>query len=91
MLVTIFQEIDALSFEDREIVQQVMAEAVPLMTERQRDCLRLYLDGMTQAEVGAKLGIEQQVAQEHIALALGRIRQVSAQHLYLPANSAIMV
>jgi len=31
---TYFAEIAALSYEDREIVAQVMAEAVPLMTDR---------------------------------------------------------
>ena len=75
---TDFAEIAALSYEDREIVAQVMADAVPLMTDRQRDCLALYLDGMTQAGVGRMLGIERSVATRHIAAALGKVKRVSA-------------
>ena len=87
-----FQEIDALSFEDREIVQQVMAEAVPLMTDRQRDCLRLYLEGLTtQADIGAELGIERSVAARHIQAALGKVRRVSARYTHLPSNLSITV
>ena len=74
-MTTEFAGIDALSFEDREIVQQVMAEAVPLMTDRQRDCLRLYLDGLTQAEVGAALGVTQQAASKQLALALAIVKR----------------
>ena len=76
---TYFAEIAALSYEDREIVAQVMAEAVPLMTNRQRDCLRLYLDGMTQAEVGKRLGVCKKVAHCHIQAALRKVRIISGE------------
>ena len=82
---TEFAEVAALSYEDREIVAQVMAEAVPLMTDRQRDCLALYLAGMTQEQVGKKLGIERSVATRHIAAALGKVRRVSAGYTHLPS------
>ena len=72
---TEFAEIAALSYEDREIVAQVMAEAVLLMTDRQRDCLRLYLDGMTQVEVGEELGVTQQAASKQLAQALGIVKR----------------
>jgi len=85
------QEIAALDFEDREIVELVMAEAVPLMTDRQRDCLRLYLGGMTQAEVGAHFGISKVGAHYHIQAALGKIRRVSAQYLTSPSILHITV
>ena len=80
---TEFAEIAALSYEDREIVAQVMAEAVPLMTDRQRDCLALYLAGMTQEQVGKRLGVCKMTACEHIHAALGKVRRVSAQYLTL--------
>jgi len=73
----ILQEIDALSYEDREIVAQVMAEAVPLMTERQRDCLTLYMDGMTQEEVGAELGIAHNTVHYHLAAALRKVAEIA--------------
>ena len=88
---TYFAEIAALSYEDREIVAQVMAEAVPLMTDRQRDCLRLYLAGMTQEQVGGRLGITQEATHYHIEAALGKARRVSAQYLYLSAPIVVCI
>jgi len=88
---TYFAEIAALSYEDREIVAQVMAEAVPLMTDRQRDCLTLYLAGMTQEEVGAHFGISKVGAHYHIQAALGKVGQVSGQYLTLPSILHITV
>jgi len=85
------QEIAALDFEDREIVELVMAEAVPLMTDRQRDCLRLYLGGMTQAEVGAELGICRRAVGYHIEAAFGKVKRVSVQYFPLPSISGITV
>ena len=79
---TYFAEIAALSYEDREIVAQVMAEAVPLMTDRQRDCLDMRLEDMTQEQVGKKLGITQEAVHYHIEAALVKVRRVSAQYLY---------
>jgi len=79
---TEFVEIAALSYEDREIIAQVMAKAVPLMTDRQRDCLRLYLDGMTQAEVGKELGIDQSRVARHVANALGIVKRVVTKTAY---------
>ena len=80
---TYFAEIAALSYEDREIVAQVMADAVPLMTDRQRDCLALYLDGMTQEQVGAELGICRRAVGYHIEAATGKVERVSAQYFPL--------
>ena len=80
---TYFAEIAALSYEDREIVAQVMAEAVPLMTDRQRDCLTLYLDGMTQEEVGAELGIVHNTVHYHLAAALRKVEGISARYRQL--------
>ena len=80
---TEFAEIAALSYEDREIVAQVMAEAVPLMTDQQRDCLRLYLAGMTQAEVGEELGIDQSRVARHVVNALGIVKRVVTKTAYL--------
>ena len=78
---TEFAEIAALNYEDREIVAQVMAEAVPLMTARQRDCLTLYLDGMTQEQVGAELGITQQAASKQLAQALGVVKRCGTTYI----------
>ena len=79
---TYFAEIVALSYEDREIVAQVMAEAVPLMTDRQRDCLTLYLAGLTQEQVGERLGIDQSRVARHVAGALGTIKRVVTNAAY---------
>ena len=79
---TYFAEIAALSYEDREIVAQVMADAVPLMTDRQRDCLRMYLGGMmTQADIGARLGITQQAASKQLAQALGVVKRCGSSYV----------
>ena len=85
-----FAEIAALSYEDREIVSQVMADAVPLMTDRQRDCLALYLDGMTQEEVGAELGIDQSRVARHVAGALGTIKRVATNTAYLASVFSVL-
>ena len=80
---TEFAEIAALSYEDREIVAQVMAEAVPLLTDRQRDCLRMYLGGMTQAEIGVALGVTHQAVSKQLARALGIVKRcgiISTSH-----------
>jgi len=81
---TYFAEIAALSYEDREIVAQVMAEAVPLMTDRQQECLGMHLHGMTHVQVGRILGIERSVATRHIAAAIGKVKRVSAGYTHLP-------
>ena len=86
---TEFAEIAALNYEDREIVAQVMDEAVPLMTDRQRDCLALYLGGMTQAEVGKALGIERSVAARHIAAATRKVKRVSADIHICPRRCVV--
>ena len=77
---TYFAEIAALSYEDREIVAQVMAEAVLLMTDRQQECLGMHLHGMTHVQVGKILGIERSVATRHIAAALGKISCLAASY-----------
>ena len=82
---TYFAEVAALSYEDREIVAQVMAEAVPLMTDRQRDCLALYLAGMTQEQVGERLGIGQDTVSYHVSRALGVVKRISTSYQYLPS------
>ena len=78
---TYFAEIAALSYEDREIVAQVMAEAVPLMTDRQRDCLALYIGGMTQEQVGAELGIVQRVVSYHLGRALRKVTKIAVRYV----------
>jgi len=67
----------SLSFEEREIVQQVMAEAWPLLTDRQAQCLRLQVEGRTQAEVEELLGISQRVVCFHVKAALRKVGEIA--------------
>ena len=71
----------SLNFEEREIVQQVMAEAWPLLTDRQRECLRMQLEGRTQAEVGVELGISQRVVCFHVKAAMRKVEEVASGYV----------
>lgn len=66
-----------LSYEEREIVGQVMGEALPLMTDRQAECLRMQVAGRTQADVACVLGISQRTVCFHVKAALRKVEEVA--------------
>ena len=71
----------SLNFEEREIFHQVMAEVWPLLTDRQAECLRLQVDGKTQAEVGVILGIPQQTVSFHVRAARRKVAEVASGYV----------
>ena len=72
---------DELGFEDKEILLQVMGQAMEEFTHRQLVCLLLQLAGWNQEEVGRILGIAQPVVCQHFNAALGKVRKSSLEYL----------
>ena len=68
---------DDLSFEDKEVMVQVLGVAVPMLTERQKDCLLLQLLGLTQTEAGDVLGVGQSVVARHVLAAMEKVKQIA--------------
>jgi len=72
---------DELSFEDREIVMQVMGAVRPTLTQRQAECLLWQLAGFTQREVGEALGISHVAVGHHFRAALRKVGEIAPQYL----------
>ena len=72
---------EELSFEDREILIQVLAAVRPTLTARQAECLLWQLAGFTQREVGAALGISHVAVGHHFRAALRKVQAVAPQYL----------
>jgi DNA-binding NarL/FixJ family response regulator len=69
-----------LSFEDMEIVEQVLADVLPRLTLRQTQCLALLLAGLTQERAGRVLGLAQNTVAAHFKAVLGKVRKCSQQY-----------
>jgi DNA-binding CsgD family transcriptional regulator len=61
--------------EERIIERQTIVESfkrlMPQLTRRQLECLVLFQAGLTQAESGEVLGIEQHTVSEHLGKVFG--------------------
>ena len=68
---------DELGFEDREILLQVMGQAVEKMTHTQSLCAFALIAGWSQEEVGKILRMDQSSVSRNFASALGIIRTIS--------------
>ena len=68
---------DDLSFEDKEVMVQVLGVAVPMLTERQKDCLLLQLLGLTQTEAGEVLGVERSVVTRHMLALMAKVKEIA--------------
>ena len=68
---------DELGFEDKEILIQVMEQAVEKMTHTQSLCAFALIAGWNQEEVGKILNMSQQAVSHNFAKALGIIRMIS--------------
>ena len=67
---------DDLDFEEREIVRQVMARAVRVLTLRQARCLILLLMGLNLRETGDTLGISLQAVAMNREEFLDKVRSL---------------
>ena len=67
---------DELGFEDKEILLQVMEQAVEKMTRTQSLCVLALVAGWNQEEVGEMLDISHQAVSHNYHKALGVIKNV---------------
>lgn len=70
-----------LIYEDREIVLQILREAMVGLTDQQTRCLFLCWLGFTQKEVSGLLGISQPVVNQHFNTALSNIEDIAQEYL----------
>jgi len=66
-----------LNFEDREIMDQVLREAVPSWSRRECQCFILQMLGYTQEQAARMLGVGQPRACKYLARAMGKVREVA--------------
>lgn len=53
---------------------------VLLLTRREREVLRLVADGLTNAEIGGRLGMAEQTAKNHVAAILAKLGATNRAH-----------
>lgn len=70
-----------LNIENRQVVGQVVKEALLEMTQRQLTCFVLSLIGLKQSDMGWVLGISQQSAGEHLRKSMEKVREISDNYL----------
>ena len=73
---------DELGFEDKEILLQVMEQAVEKMTHTQSLCAFALIAGWNQEEVGKILNMSQPAVSHNFDKALGIIRMTSMRVTY---------
>jgi DNA-binding CsgD family transcriptional regulator len=71
--------LQTLEYEDQEIVYQVLAVAIPRLTEMQTRCLLLTFIGLSQERMAAVLGIRRQSVSDHVAKALAVIAAAAGE------------
>jgi transcriptional regulator len=69
--------LQTLEYEDQEIVYQVLAVAIPRLTEMQTRCLLLTFWGIKQATIARILNVSQQAISQTVAGAFAVIEAVA--------------
>jgi len=75
-----FDLVEGMDYEDRDVFRQVMLKALGKLTAMQMHCLLLSLLGLTQEEIGQALGISARSVSGHFTKALG-VFKVTAYEL----------
>lgn len=71
-----------LSYDDREVFLQTIAEARHAITDRQFQCWILHWVGYEQAEIAEFMGISQSAVCQHFQSALEKVGRIGKRYLY---------
>jgi len=76
-----FDLVEGMDYEDRDVFRQVMLKALGKLTAMQMHCLLLSLLGLTQEQIGEVLGLTRQGVAYHFNAALTQISIVANENV----------